>query len=705
MSLSDSDVARITALDPLRIGMSVAERFMKIDPPPNTYMYHLGMSGLLDLYEITREERLINFVEDSLEKLTGKRTRFDWRLYQITTDPRFLDGMKEAGEAWLANPRRDREGALLDPRGRYTVDIVSGLCTVPVIFGHHLQDARYFDEAYLQLDIARSYLEDPVTGLWFSRWGHGLHPHRPNPGLWGRGNGWLVNAWGRVMHLWDPDHARYAEVLALWQQYCRSVAAFQTPSGLMRQLMNRPGSFEEATGSGLIGSGIGYGVLHGTLPNEMGAVAYRLVAGLSNLVDAEGNLYNVSTTAGGYNFEQQYESCATFNDAHGDGSVMGACAALHQLLRKGVAFDRTLPEEKPVIVTEKIPGCLSFWTHDLEDMVDIAIPVTQRLLSLDELPALDTQGCTMLGLLHRYDNHGDQELLAKVRQLLDTAKDRLDTVTRLRVTGELTRRAADPRMDAALVKDVDAYLGTISRDREGLILDEAGGYSIGRLYNFLPLLGRAGAVTGDIRYFDEACAQLLGYQQWLEEPVTGMWFSAYGHGAHPRRVTPGFWGLGNAYAIAGVVDLLDDLPRDHTGFVDVVCLLRDLVKPMHAWLPVWGGWRQILDDLRSCNCVATNGLLTYGTAKAVWRGWVKSAYYAAPLGGVYFLGKLVRPDASYDLASLPTGGLDTIEAYAGHVVENDPYALGFVLSGCMMAESCRMTGINYGAEDTRLGAR
>lgn len=199
---------------------------------------------------------------------------------------------------------------------------------------------------------------------------------------------------------------------------------------------------------------------------------------------------------------------------------------------------------------------------------------------------------------------------------------------------------------------------------------------------------------------------MLGYAEWLEEPNTGLWHSAYGRGAHPRRVTPGFWALGNAYVLAGMVDLLSALPREHPRCVDVICALRGLAKALHEWLPVYGGWTQLLTNFRDTfPCVAANGLLTYGLGTAVVREWVKSGYIAAAWGGMYHLGVLVQADGSYGAASRPTGGLDTLEVYNAHRVGNDPYALGFILSAAAAVMQCDATGKKYGAEDERLGAR
>jgi rhamnogalacturonyl hydrolase YesR len=281
----------------------------------------------------------------------------------------------------------------------------------------------------------------------------------------------------------------------------------------------------------------------------------------------------------------------------------------------------------------------------------------------------------------------------------------LPPVDRWRVACELARRTGQRELPEGLTAFVDGLLAEAARDRCGVMLDSFGGYSIDLLYGLLPLLAGAGALTGDRRYFDEACLQLFGHQNWLEEPITRLWHSAFGRGPHPRRVTPGFWALGKAYCLAGVVDLLDHLPPDHHHYVDVICLMRGLVEALHEWLPVFGGWSQVLNHYDTFRCVSANGLLTYGCAKPVWRGWVKPAYYAAVWGGLYHLGHLVRTDGDFDLSSLPAGGLDTLEAYSSHCVTNDPSALGFILSGCAYGGICQESGRKFGEEDERLGAR
>mgnify|MGYP005835790083 CR=1 FL=1 len=691
-------------LEPLELAVAIAERFMKIHPPPRTYMYHFGLLGLLHLWEATREQRYLDFYLAAKGAAGGKEPVFDWFLYSATGDRRWVDGAAEVGERLLADPRRDRDGALLDPRGRYTVDVLSYYFSMPITLGHVLKDGRYFDEAERQYRIYRDYLEEPQTGAWYSRWGHFLHPNRPNPGLWARGNGWLVNAWGRTMHLWDPKHRAYEFILSEWRRFCRSLAAFQTPSGLFRQLLNRPDCFEEATGSGLFCSGFAEGVRHGTLPAEFATVAYRTFCGLRELIDKDGNIHNVSTYAGGYNFERQYYSCARFNEPHGDGSVMGACVAVHHLLKEDLVPDRTPPSVRPQVITTAVPHLLTSEPPQKRHPDDIAPPVVERVMTLDAVPEHDPFGMCILGLLHWHDYRKETAALDKARRLLERSAASMEAATMWKLTAELEALTGQ----ASSVKDrqlfLDARLSCSHRDRYGTLLDEFGGYSVERLFALVPLLARTGAETGQSRYFDEACLQLLSHKEWLEEPVSHLWHSAWGRGAHSRRATPGLWALGNAYAVAATVELLEHLPPQHPRYIDVVCYLRRHVEALHEYLPVGGGWLQVMDRLDSFACTAATGLMTYATSRAILRGWVSPAYLPVATGGADSLGELVDRKGIVRFSSPPFGGLDTVEAYQEHRLENDASALGHVLSGCAWAAMC-MRAVPDPSEDGTLGAR
>lgn len=684
---------------PLDVARAIADRFMRMERR-QTYMWSFGRRGVLDVYGVTGDQQYLDFY---MRDVQHKPPVFDWHLYRATGDRQWIEGAAEQTERILTDGVRDRDGVVLDSNGRYTIDPFSGQFTMPIILGHVLNDHRLFDEAAHRMEAYRGYLEDPATGLWYSRWGHSLHPNRPNPGLWSRGNGWLTGAWGQAMHLWDPKHSAYEPILQQWRDYSSSIAAMQAPSGLFRQLLNRPDCFEEASGSGLFATGWAHGVLNGTLDARFIPIIWRTFCGLRALVDEQGNIHNVSTYAGGYNFEKQYYSCARFNDPHGDGLVMSGCAAVHRLIRERQVDTDDLdePSESPVIVTERIPGLLSQDPPPRPDPEPRARPILERVLELEALPEHDLYGSTVLGLLHWYDFSKAEAALRHAADLFHGDGDRLPDIARWRVRAELAHRGVCgwPKGLAAFV---DERLAAVPRDRAGVFLDEAGGYRIEPLYVWLPLLAQAGAASGEPRFFDQACTQLFGHQRWLEDPLTRFWYSAYGHGAHPRRVTPGLWALGNGYVVAGTVGLLERLPRDHDRYADVICLLRRLLDALCEALPVVTGWRQLIDRPDSFACSAATALLTYGFSSAIYHEWTLATYWAAAIGGVWSLGAMLDGAGA---ASLPTGGLDRIEDYQSHCSNNDPAVLGFILSGCACAALCQRAGLDHHVPDSRPGAR
>ena len=671
---------------PLEVAVPIAERFLKIDPPRSTYMYYGGVCGLPGLWALTKDQRYLDFYMERVTPLLDKDyPQYDPRMYHATGDRKWLTGIEGIIDKRLALAKLDSEGAVLDPSGRYTIDTYSGHLSENIFLAHITGDHALLDEAMLHYEVNKGYLADPVTGMWYSRFGHHMHPKRNSPGLWSRGNGWLISSWGSAMHLWDPKHHGYEQMLSDWQHLCKAVSNCQTKSGLLRQLLDREDCFEEASGSALIFSGIANAVLHGSLPPEYGSIAYKGFCGMRGIVDQDGNIHNGSTTAGGYNFERQYYTCARFNEPHADGPTISLCCVMHKLLEQNKVPDLTPPEEKPVIVTKATPGVVSYQPKKLNSPEELAIPVIKRLTALDRAPEKDIHASTLLGLAHWYRVCKNETLLACVEKMLESSSDNFASAVVWNVKTELALCHDGQTSPTGLKDYLDGELKTMKRDRDGILVDEANGYSVGTLYVWIPLLAKAARLTGDKDYLDEAIKQLFGHQAWLEEPITGLWYATFGHGKHLRNINPGLWGLGNGYVVAAVTDLLDVLPKEHDRWDDVMYLMRNHIRVLTEYLPVNEGWTQLVDKLDSFPCPAANGLITYGICKAMVKGWIGNEYHAAGGGGAAALAELLDTDGNYEKASLPTAGLDSLDAHEEHAVHNDACALGAVLSGLSYA--------------------
>jgi len=667
---------------PLEVATSIADRFLKIDPPRNTYMYHFGLRSLPALWEATGDDKYLDFYMKHRGRIIfdKENPEYDLYMYNATGDKKYLKGIENVGEKFLNCEWVDSEGGYLDPSGKYTVDTYSGFMCSPIFYAHILKDDRFLDSAMLHYEVNKGYLADPITGLWYSRFGHHMHPKRNSPGRWSRGNGWLVSGWGMTQHLWNPKHHGYKQMNKEWLDLCSAVVSYRTDAGLLRQLIDREDCFEEASGTSLNFWGIAYGALYGSLPPWFADTAYEAFCGMRAMTDKAGNIHNGSTTAGGYNFERQYYSCARFNEPHADGPTIELCVAVHKLLEAKKVKDKTPPSAKPVILTKKSPGVKSHEAEPFRPPDEVALPIVKRLKKLTSLPAKDIYGSTVLGLLHLYDSNKDGALLKLAEKFLKSAK-KLSPVVRWNLQAELAIRVNGTSCPG-LKAFVDTELAKVHRDRDGIMVDDVGGYDVGTIYVWVPMLAKASMLTRSPEYLDEACKQLFGHKSWLEEPITCLWYGTFGHGEIKRNVNPGLWALGNGYVVSAIADLLEYLPRDHEKWIDVICLLRDHVRALATYQPVNEGWSQIIDKVvGSFHCPAGNGVITYGVCKAMINGWISNMYHPTGWGGMYACAEHVDEKGNYDKASLPTAGLNTIEAYEKHAVNNDAYALGAVLSG------------------------
>jgi rhamnogalacturonyl hydrolase YesR len=156
--------------------------------------------------------------------------------------------------------------------------------------------------------------------------------------------------------------------------------------------------------------------------------------------------------------------------------------------------------------------------------------------------------------------------------------------------------------------------GTFGRgnDASQLVVDD--------LYMACPFLVRAGKITGDRSYYDDAARQLLNFSRYLQDPTTYL----YHHGAELDQdyVYPAFWGRGNGWAAMAATEVLSFLPDKHPQRQDVWAVLHNQLRGLLAVQAESGMWRQLLDHPDSYEETSGTAMFAYSLARAVNRGWV-----------------------------------------------------------------------------------
>ncbi len=110
-------------------------------------------------------------------------------------------------------------------------------------------DPRYLDEAAKQILQFHSRMFVPAKGLWMHGWIQEMSPH---PAFhWGRGNGWAFMATVELLTVLPKDHPQRSRLLAIVKAHAAGLRRVQASSGLWRQLLDRPDSYEETSSSAM----------------------------------------------------------------------------------------------------------------------------------------------------------------------------------------------------------------------------------------------------------------------------------------------------------------------------------------------------------------------------------------------------------------------------------------------------------------------
>src|SRR6185436_7412659 len=81
------------------------------------------------------------------------------------------------------------------------------------------------------------------------------------------------------------------------------------------------------------------------------------------------------------------------------------------------------------------------------------------------------------------------------------------------------------------------------------------------LYQGIPALAQMGKMTGERKYFDEACRQVIQFSNLLFDRSKGVCMHGWVEGMDPHPAF--FWARANGWAVMAIANLLNVLPKDH----------------------------------------------------------------------------------------------------------------------------------------------
>ena len=170
------------------------------------------------------------------------------------------------------------------------------------------------------------------------------------------------------------------------------------------------------------------------------------------------------------------------------------------------------------------------------------------------------------------------------------------------LTFELYRSTGDRRWLAGFVDESRRYWDEIPRTAEGAMTHprgerRGGGYAmlIDALQDYASRMAKAGWISGEQEFFEEAVRQFRIYRGVLRDPKTGLWSQGRGWlPDQPDALSPGAWSRGHGWLIRGMVETLRYLPEDSAQAAELRGYLEELATSLLAVQQPNGMWHALL---------------------------------------------------------------------------------------------------------------
>ncbi len=153
---------------------------------------------------------------------------------------------------------------------------------------------------------------------------------------WSRANGWGIWATTEVLKVLPKNHPSYKILLAYYREHVDALVALQNNNGFWLQVLDRPDSREEVSGTAIFTMAIALGITNGWL-NEKKYKPYALKGwdALKTQIEPDGTVHNIcygtmcSEDVNYYLDRPFYD-----NDTHGLFAVLFAGIEMHKMLMK-----------------------------------------------------------------------------------------------------------------------------------------------------------------------------------------------------------------------------------------------------------------------------------------------------------------------------------------------------------------------------------
>jgi unsaturated rhamnogalacturonyl hydrolase len=206
------------------------------------------------------------------------------------------------------------------------------------------------------------------------------------------------------------------------------------------------------------------------------------------------------------------------------------------------------------------------------------------------------------------------------------------------------------------------------------------------LFMSVSFLANMGALSGNMKYFDDATTQVKAFTQLLFDEDTHLCHHCYYPDDNETGVA--FWGRANGWSLLAQTTLLNLLPKDYPQRNLLISILRKSIRGIAEYQSADGMWHQLLNKSDSYEETSCTAMFTYAVAKAINEGWIDRSFTSIAKAGWQGIKKYIDENGNVKNTCIGTGIDRSITFYYHRPTrQNDEHGLGPVLmAGIEMAK-------------------
>lgn len=252
-----------------------------------------------------------------------------------------------------------------------------------------------------------------------------------------------------------------------------------------------------------------------------------------------------------------------------------------------------------------------------------------------------------------------KQVQALVEPFVDGSKDSLARPTSLHLAGhlifaELAARTGDPRYLQLVRRVANLGFTQAGEMKESMPFHDEMSDS---LFMATPIVAKAGALTGETRYFDMAARHVAFMQKLVLRPD-----GLYRH----SPLTDAAWGRGNAFPALGLALTLEAFPKTYPGYEHLLLAFQQhMARLAEFQVPESEGmWHEVIDEPASYAEFSATAMIATAMSMGVRKGWLDSRTYQ-PLVDNAWRGVIARIGAQGALMDVceSTNKQPSLEAY------------------------------------------